>query len=462
MLSIKSDIFRAYDIRGVVDQDFDLEWVEILGKACGTYFLQNGYKQAVVAHDCRHSSPKYQAYLIQGILSTGVDVTYINMVPTPVFYFAVKTLKRKAGVMITASHNPPEFNGFKIWAGDNTIHTNEIEKIYKIMKDQIFAQGQGVASELNIVPRYLQELSSQSFLQNPVRVVVDGGNGSAGMICVALLKKIGAEVIPLYCEPDPDFPNHHPDPTVEENIKDLQAAVRAQNAHLGVGLDGDGDRIGVVDEKGDIIYGDQLLAIFARDVLKNNSDASDALVIGEVKCSHLLFKDIDQYGGMPLMWKAGHSLIKSKMKETGAILAGEMSGHIFFADRYFGFDDAIYAAQRLLEIISKNMHKPISSYLQDWPITYNTPEIRISCLDSKKFKIVEKASKFFQNYYKDQYDIINVDGIRIDFGDGWGLLRASNTQPVLVLRFEAQTPKRLNEIRTIFEQPIQEWIAQDS
>ncbi len=457
MKPVKPEVFRAYDIRGIVDQDFDPEWVETLGRACGTYFLEHGYEHAVVGRDCRHSSPEYQKSLIDGLLSTGVDVVYLPMVPTPAFYFAVKHLQRRAGVMITASHNPPQFNGFKVWAGDNTIHTEEIQRIYRIMESGKFEQGRGVASELDILPIYLQELSSQSQARNNIKVVVDGGNGTAGEVCTELLSRIGAEIIPLYCEPDPDFPNHHPDPTVAENIRDLQEKVKSENAHLGIGLDGDGDRIGVVDENGNILYGDQLLAIYARDLLAHSPGA---VVVGEVKCTHLLFKDIENHGGQPIMWKTGHSLIKSEMKQREALLAGEMSGHMFFADRYYGFDDAIYAALRLVEILSKQPDKPLGNYLQDWPQTFNTPEIRMECPDEIKFQVLEKAREYFISRAPRDAEVVDVDGIRINFSDGWGLLRASNTQPVLVLRFEAQSRERLEEIRSFFEEPLQQWIEE--
>jgi len=457
MKPVKSDVFRAYDIRGVVDQDFDPEWVETLGKACGTYFQQHGYSQAVVGRDCRHSSPEYQQRMIQGLLSTGVDVVYLPMIPTPVFYFAIKHLERQAGVMITASHNPPEFNGFKVWAGNNTIHTDEIQKIYQIMESGRFEQGEGIASELDILPIYQEELSSQIQMSDQIKVVVDGGNGTAGEVCSQLLERIGAETVPLYCDPDPDFPNHHPDPTVSENIRDLQEKVKTENAHAGIGLDGDGDRIGVVDEKGDILYGDQLLAIYARDLLSQNPGS---IVVGEVKCTHLLFQDIEKHNGVPLMWKTGHSLIKAEMKQRGALLAGEMSGHMFFADRYYGFDDAIYAAMRLVEIMSKDPGKPLSSYLDDWPQTVNTPEIRMDCPDEIKFQLLEKAKEYFRTRAPQDSEVVDVDGVRINFSDGWGLLRASNTQPVLVLRFEAQSRERLEEIRSFFQDPLQEWIEQ--
>jgi phosphomannomutase / phosphoglucomutase len=453
MKEINREIFRAYDIRGVVDKDFDPEWVETLGRACGTYFAGLGINQAVVGHDCRHSSPEYQARIVRGLQSTGVDVIFLNMVATPLFYFAVKKLGKKAGVMVTASHNPPDFNGFKVWAGDSTIHSQEIQNIYEIMVKGNFAVGKGVSSELDIEPEYLAFLKDQGPIAGPVRVVVDGGNGAAGLICAQALENAGAEVIPIYCEPDGNFPNHHPDPTVMKNNADLVATVIKEKAQLGIGLDGDGDRIGVVDEKGQMIYGDQLLAIYARDVLKNKPGSS---VIGEVKCSHLLFNDIEKHGGRPIMWKTGHSLIKAKMKEENAPLAGEMSGHMFFADRYYGFDDAIYSAQRLVEIVATKKNTLISQYLDDWPKTFNTPELRMECPEKIKFKVVEKAQEFF----RESYNIVDVDGVRITFEDGWALLRASNTQPVLVLRFEAESEARLIEFRKIIENPLKKWIKE--
>ncbi len=454
MKEIKKDVFRAYDIRGVVDKDFDEEWVEVLGKACGTYFQDKGYKKCVVGRDCRHSSPAYQKAMIKGLTSTGMDVIALPMVPTPIFYFSVKHLKLSAGVMITASHNPPEFNGFKVWAGMDTIHTTEIEHLYDIMKKGDFKKGSGFVSEFNPIPVYLDEVANGIEIKNQVKVVVDGGNGTSGNIAKKLFEKLGCEVYCLYCEPDPNFPNHHPDPTVLENIKDLRQKVVEIRAHVGVGFDGDGDRIGVVDEGGNILYGDQVLAIFAREVLKQNPGAK---IIGEVKCSHLLYRDIEKHGGIPIMWKTGHSLIKAKMREENALLAGEMSGHMFFADRYYGYDDAMYAAARLLEIISKQPEKKLSTYLEDWPKTYNTPEIRMECPDNIKFEVVEKAKEYFKTHAQGG-EVIDVDGIRINFKDGWGLIRASNTQPVLVLRFEAESKERLKEIREFFEKPLKEWI----
>jgi len=454
MKPVNREIFRAYDIRGIVDKDFDEEWVETLGRACGTYFRAKGYNQAVVGHDCRHSSPGYQAAMLRGLTATGVDVVYLDMVATPLFYFACKKLGKKAGVMITASHNPPEFNGFKVWAGESTIHSEEIQEVWRIMDKGEFATGDGVASRHDIEPSYLADLAAQITLPRPVKVVLDGGNGAGGLVCAELLRRIGAEVVEQYTEPDGDFPNHHPDPIVPKYMGDLIARVTAEGAELGIGLDGDGDRIGVVDEKGEMIFGDQLLAIYSRDLLTRHPGAT---VIGEVKCTHLMYKDIEEHGGHPVMNATGHSLIKARMHDTGALLAGEMSGHMFFADRYYGFDDAHYAAMRIVDIAARS-EAPVSAMLADWPKTYNTPEIRQDCPDAIKFKVVERAQEFF----KKDYDVIDVDGVRIVFPDGWGLLRASNTQPVLVLRFEAESPERLKEIRAVIETPLAAWVKEMS
>jgi phosphomannomutase / phosphoglucomutase len=452
MKAIHPGVFRAYDVRGIVDTDFDPEWVERLGRALGAYFKAKGDGRAVIGHDCRHSSPEYHDRLIAGVTACGVDVISIGMVPSGVFYFAVKTLGCHAGVVVTASHNPAEFNGFKIWQGESTIHSGEIQEVYRLMQAGKFATGKGLVSFHDIKPAYIEAIAAQIRLSKPITVVVDGGNGAGGLICAEALEKIGAKVVPLYCEPDGAFPNHHPDPVVEENVRDLCARVKAEKAACGVGLDGDGDRLGVVDETGRLMYGDALLAIYARGILAKNPGAT---VIGEVKCSHLMYKDITDHGGTAVMGKTGHSLIKAKMKETGALLAGEMSGHMFFADRYFGFDDAIYAAARFLEVLDAAGETPASRLLADWPQTFNTPEIRLDCPEEIKFEVVRRA----QDYFRAKYDLIDVDGARVVFPDGWGLVRASNTQPVLVLRFEAQSEKRLAEIREAMETPLKEIIA---
>lgn len=452
MKPITSDVFRAYDIRGLVDVDFDPEWVELLGRACGAFFSSQGHTQAVLGHDCRRSSPEYQARLAVGLAAAGLDVICLGMVPVPAFYFAIKSLARQAGVFVTASHNPPEYNGFKIWSGESTIHTDAVLLIRDLMAASGFQEASGIVCEHDVKPAYVEHLVGQAVLARPVKVVVDGGNGAGGLLCAEVLRQAGATVIPLFCEPDGRFPNHHPDPVIPENCTALAAKVVAEGADFGVGLDGDADRLGVVDETGRLMYGDQILAIFARSVLATHPGQP---IIGEVKCSHLLYRDIAAHGGVPIMAAAGHSLIKARMRETGAVLGGEMSGHMFFADRYFGFDDGIYAALRLTEIVAAAT-APLSRLLADWPATVNTPEIRLDCPEAIKFAIVDKAKAFF----RDRFDMVEVDGLRLTFPDGWGLLRASNTQPALVLRFEAETPKRLQEIRELIETPVHTWIAE--
>jgi phosphomannomutase/phosphoglucomutase len=450
-MEINKEIFRAYDIRGIVNKDFDENWVEKLGRACGTWFTKHGWKRAVIGHDCRHSSAAYQAAIARGLNASGIDVVYLDLVPTPTFYFAVGHLNMHAGIMITASHNPPEFNGFKIWGGETTIHSGDIQEIYNIMKSGNFSEGTGLCSHHDIIPTYIKTLLSGVKIKRPVKVVVDGGNGAGGLIACELLEQAGAEVIPLYCEPDGDFPNHHPDPVVEENITDLKKAVVSHGAEAGIGLDGDADRIGAVDETGHLMPGDRLLAIYAREMLARRNDE---IVIADVKCSHLLFEDIKKHGGRPLMAVTGHSIMKSKMLETGAPLGGEISGHIFFKDRFFGFDDGIYAALRLVEILSST-RTPLSQMLADWPETFYTPEIRIDCPEELKFKVVEAALA----YFKKHYEVISIDGARILVPGGWALIRASNTQAALTLRFESETESGLEKIRKIVETPLKEWIS---
>ncbi len=451
MKQICKGVFRAYDIRGVVDVDFDEEWVERLGRALGTYLLQRGIGSAVVGHDCRHSSPVYHAALTRGMLYTGVDVVSVGMVPTPVLYFAVKHLARQGGVMVTASHNPPEYNGFKVWAGATTIHTSEIDRVFTIMESGDFAKGQGMGCEVDIIPAYIEAAAKDIILVKPLKVVLDGGNGAGGIVCAELLRRIGAEVVELYCEPDGSFPNHHPDPVVEKNMAGLKTRVAQEQAHCGIGLDGDADRLGVVDEAGRLLFGDELLAMYARETLRQ---FPGALIMGDVKCSDRLFEDIELHGGRSLMWITGHSVMKAKMLEADAKLAGEMSGHMFFNDRWYGFDDAIYGAARFLELAAAS-EMPVSG-MPGWPPSFSTPELHIDCPDAVKFAVVQKA----QAYFAQQYTVSVVDGVRLIFDDGWGLVRASNTQPVLVLRFEARTQERLQEIRSLVERHVHAWIGE--
>ena len=360
----------------------------------------------------------------------GIDVVNIGVVPTPVLYFAAERWGIKSGVMITASHNPAEFNGFKILRGDGSLYGKDILELHTIiMAGGLYIDGNGTMTEKDATREYIDYVSSNIKLERPVRFAVDGGNGTAGIAAPAIFKKLGCTPVELYMQPDGTFPNHHPDPTIEKNLADMKAAVVDGGLELGIGFDGDTDRLGVLDDKGRIIWGDNLLAIYSRDVLSENPGSS---IIFEVKCSQGLEEDILKHGGRPIMWKTGHSLIKKKMKEEGALLAGEMSGHQFFADRYFGFDDAIYAACRLLEIVSRS-DLSLSEICQSLPQYVNTPEIRVDCDDERKFDIVREI----RDYFKKTKDVVDIDGARVRFDKGWGLIRASNTQPVLVLRFEA-------------------------
>ncbi len=448
--SAAARIFRAYDIRGVVGRDFDADWVEELGRACGAYFLARGQKRAVVGRDCRLTSPGFQERLVAGLCSTGVDTLYLGMVPTPVCYFAIRHLGYEAGVMITASHNPSEYNGFKVWSGRSTIHSEEVQKIARLMHSREYPSGQGLACAHDIVPSYLDTVSRLVALDRPVKVVLDGGNGAAGLVARDLLTRAGAEVIELFCEPDGRFPNHHPDPVEEKNLGALKARVLETGAACGIGLDGDGDRIGVVDEQARVVHGDRLLAIFARQVL---AERPGAAIIGDVKCSHLMFNDIKSHGGRAIMSATGHSLIKDRLLRENAALAGEMSGHMFFADRYYGFDDAPYAALRLVEILSR-ADEPLSAMPGGWPSTFVTPELRVDCPEEIKFQVAARAREEFAKTHTLEGD----DGARLVFPDGWALVRASNTQPALVLRFEAESEARLAEIRALVEIPLAKWV----
>lgn len=453
MKDIAPHVFRAYDIRGLVDIDFDPEWVERLGRACGALFRSEGRTRCCVARDARLSSESYRDALVSGLRATGIDVADIGMVPSPLLYFAVHHLETAAGVMITASHNPSAYNGFKIWSGASTLSPQNIQRVREYMLGNDFPSGSGSLTVNDVVPAYMDAVCGRVRLSRPLKVVVDGGNGAGGEICVSLLRRLGAEVIPLYCEPDGRFPNHHPDPVKAENMGDLMAAVKDAGADIGIGLDGDADRIGAVDEKGRLLYGDELVALYSREIL---SRKPGSIIIADVKSSYRLFDDIEKHGGVPEMYATGHSLMKARLLESGAAMAGEMSGHMFFMDRWFGFDDAIYSAARLLELLAAS-ETPLSA-MPGWAKTAITPEIQIPCPDGAKFAVVEKAREFFRS----RYTVLEIDGARLVFPDGWGLVRASNTQPVLVLRFEAADEKRLDEIRRIVEEPLRAWIAEFS
>jgi phosphomannomutase/phosphoglucomutase len=444
---MNQNIFREYDIRGVVGSDLTEETVRLLAAAIGTYFKVNGAKRVSIGFDARESSPVFAGIFCQVFNSSGLDVLDIGLVPTPILYFSLFSEEVDAGVMITGSHNPAEFNGFKLCLGKNTLHGKQIQEIKDIALAGDFAAGHGTVEKKDILPRYTEFVKENIELGNKkIKVVVDSGNGVGGIVGVPLFKELGCEVIDIFTEPDSSFPNHHPDPTVAENLQSAVETLRTNGADLAIAFDGDGDRIGVVDENGKIIWGDELMVIFARSILEKQPAAE---FIAEVKCSQRLFDDIEKKGGRITMWKVGHSLIKARMQETGAVLAGEMSGHIFFGDRFFGFDDAIYAGARLLEILS-NTDKSISELIEDLPPVFNTPEIRLECPDEKKFEIVRTLTRKFS----ETHSVIDIDGARILFEKGWGLVRASNTQPALVLRFEAQTRKDLNEIRKSIESEV--------
>jgi phosphomannomutase/phosphoglucomutase len=452
-MELKRDIFRQYDIRGIVDRDLTPDSVELLGRGIGTHFRQNDCREVAVGRDGRLSSPLFAECLARGLRSTGCNVTHLGTVPTPLLYFAIYYKKYEAGVMITGSHNPPEYNGFKMMVGTETLYGDTIQDLFTLIQKGDFAEDRGEERTYDIVPEYedyvLQNITLDG--DRKPKIVIDAGNGTAGVIAVPLFKKMGCEVFDLYCEVDGNFPNHHPDPTLPEALEDLIRRVDKENADLGIAYDGDGDRIGVIDDKGQIIWGDKLMILFARDVLAKHPGAA---IISEVKASKILYEEIDRLGGRPIMWKTGHSLIKKKIKEEKALLAGEMSGHIFFADRFFGFDDAIYASARLLEIVTRS-EQSLSQLLSDLPITYNTPEIRVYASDQVKFTIVEEVKKELAH----KYPIIDIDGVRAIYPNGWALVRPSNTQEVLVLRFEADTVEALQAIRKEVEGMIERVIA---
>jgi phosphomannomutase/phosphoglucomutase len=448
---MNAHIFREYDIRGLVDKDLTVEVVELLGKGLGTVVRRKGGRSIVVGRDCRESSTRFRDALCRGLTSTGLNVLDVGVVPTPLTYFAANTLPVDGLAMITGSHNPPEYNGFKIGAGKTTFHGHEIQALRKLIEARDFekAPTPGVVSPFDIhTPYYHFVRQTVKVGRKGMKIVIDAGNGTGGAVAVPLFESMGFEVVPLFCEMDATFPNHHPDPTVVENMQDLIAAVKREKAEVGIAYDGDSDRIGVVDDQGNILWGDQIMILFSRYVLKESPGAA---IVGEVKCSYTMYDDIAKHGGKPVMWKAGHSLIKAKMKEEHAELAGEMSGHIFFKNRYFGFDDAIYSSARLLEILTHEKAK-LSGLLGDVPKTYASPELRVDTVEEKKFEIVKRATETLR---KAGHSLVDVDGVRVTFPDGWGLIRASNTQPILVLRFEAKTAERLEEIRQLIEGTVE-------
>jgi phosphomannomutase/phosphoglucomutase len=440
---LKPTIFREYDIRGIADQELLSADIVDLGRALGTLLRQKRGPNVSLARDCRLSSPRLHDALLQGLIHAGCNVTDLGVVPTPLLYFSAVHLKADGGIMITGSHNPAEFNGFKTVCGPGTIYGEEIQQVRRIIETQAFSTGRGSHRDYDIADEYLDQVAGQFRWDRRIQVVVDAGNGTGGPVMHRLLERLNCDAGELFFEMDGRFPNHHPDPTVPDNLAQLRAGVLARKADLGIAFDGDADRIGAIDETGEVIYGDMLMLIYGREILTRKPGAK---FIGEVKCSQVMYDELARLGGRPIMYKTGHSLIKAKMKEEHAELAGEMSGHMFFADRYLGFDDALYAACRLMEIVALS-GKPLSAQLQGVPKTVATPEIRIDCPDETKFGVVERVAAHF----KQTHDVIDVDGARVLFSGGWGLLRASNTQPVLVMRFEATSQELLDTYRNEME-----------
>ena len=441
---IAPGIFREYDIRGIAGKDILEEDVVSIGKAYGSLLNKQNKKIVSVGRDCRQTSEKFSQLLIQGIISTGCDVIDIGTCPTPVLYFSIHHLNLEGGAMVTASHNPPEYNGFKLLSGTDSIHSQGLQDIRIIVENKEFVQGNGKVIQKEIIAPYKEYILNNINIKHPLKIGIDAGNGTGGITALPVLKHLGCEVYDIYCDMDGTFPNHEADPTQKKNLIDLIKLVKEKNLDLGVGYDGDGDRIGVVDKNGEVIYGDQLMVIYAREILERNPGST---FISEVKCSMVMYDDIKNHGGNAIMWRTGHSLIKKKMKEENAALAGEMSGHMFFKDRFLGFDDALYATCRLLEIMA-DTGMGVDELIADLPKTFTTPELRVDCADDIKFDVVQKI---VAHYKAKQQDLIDIDGLRALYDDGWGLVRASNTQPALVLRFEALTAKRLDEIRNEIE-----------
>ncbi|PHN28174.1 phosphoglucomutase [Pseudomonas sp. ICMP 460] len=436
-------IFRAYDIRGVVPKTLTAETAYWIGRAIGSQSLAQGEPNVSVGRDGRLSGPELVEQLIQGLADSGCHVSDVGLVPTPALYYAANVLAGKSGVMLTGSHNPSDYNGFKIVIAGDTLANEQIQALHTRLKTNDLTTGEGSITKVDILQRYSDEITGDVKLARRLKVVVDCGNGAAGVIAPQLLEALNCEVIPLFCDVDGNFPNHHPDPGKPENLVDLIAKVKETGADVGLAFDGDGDRVGVVTETGEIVFPDRLLMLFARDVVARNPGAE---IIFDVKCTRRLTPLIKEYGGRPLMWKTGHSLIKKKMKETGALLAGEMSGHVFFKERWFGFDDGIYSAARLLEILSKEK-STCDALFQTFPNDISTPEINIHVTEESKFSIIDALH---DAQWGEGANLTTIDGVRVDYAKGWGLVRASNTTPVLVLRFEADTEAELQRIKDVF------------
>jgi phosphomannomutase / phosphoglucomutase len=465
-MQVPSHIFREYDIRGVADRDLKTEIARGIGRGFATMLGSSAAARSgaaapglrvAVGRDCRTSSDRLFAALTEGLTAAGANVVDIGIGPTPMLYAAVHALSTDGGVMITGSHNPGDENGFKMMRGKASFFGSDIQALRKVIEEERYAppaSPAGAVERMDFDGRYVDMVTSGIRLaRTDLRFVLDAGNGAGGPLGLASMRKLGLSPDPLYCEMDGRFPNHHPDPTVPHNLDSLVARVRDTGARVGLAYDGDADRLGAVDANGDIVWGDKLMILFSRALL---ADKPGAAILGEVKCSQTLYDDIAKHGGRPILWKTGHSLIKTKMKEEGALLAGEMSGHLFFADRYYGFDDAIYASLRLLEILARDP-RSLGEMLADVPRTFATPEIRVDCPDAVKFDVVAAVRS---HYRAAGMPVVDIDGARVSFGTerepAWGLVRASNTGPVLVMRFEAATPERRDAIRAEVEQVVGE------
>ena len=445
-------IFRQYDIRGIAEQDLTDDAVRLIGQAIAAYLVRVRHVEKpklVLGRDIRPSSERIRAALVNALRVSGVSIVDVGIVTTPICYFSITSLDTTGGVMITGSHNPPEYNGLKIIIGRSAIFGEGIQELKHIIEAKSFVTGKSTLEAAETISAYRAHLKKSFQFRRSLKVVVDSGNGTAGLIAPHVVRDLGHDVIELFSEPDSRFPHHHPDPTVVENLEDAIRKVRETKADVALAFDGDADRIGVVDHEGSIVWGDKLLILFSRAILKEHPGAT---FVADVKCSDLFFEDVKQHGGRAIMWKTGHSLIKQKLFEEKALLAGEMSGHMFFADRYYGYDDGLYAGLRVLEIMDQS-GKHLPELLEDVPKTYATPEIRVACPDEEKFEVVRRTTDYFDG----RYPTTLIDGVRINFGDGWGLVRASNTQPVLVTRFEARSQKRLEQIRSLVEGKINDF-----
>jgi len=449
MQTVSKSIFKAYDIRGIINEDLTIETVVLIGKAIGSESIERGERGIVVGRDGRTSGPDLMNALVEGIKSTGCHVVKIGMIPTPVLYYATYSKGASSGVMITGSHNPPNYNGFKMMIAGETLSGERILNLYERINNQNFHQGQGTSTTIDIQEDYLNRVTSDVSIKRPLKIVVDCGNGVAGHLAPKLFEALGCEVIKLFCHIDGSFPNHHPDPSKLENLNNLIAEIKAEKADLGLAFDGDGDRLGVIDEKGNVIWADRQMILFSRDVIHRNPGAK---IVFDVKCSSLLSKDISNQGGRPILSRTGHSFIKAKIKEESALLGGEMSGHIFFKERWYGFDDALYAGARLIEILSSR-NESCSEIFSELPDSFNTPEINIHFdKQGDQFDAMEKL-KNTANF--NEGVLTTIDGIRLDYEDCWGLVRPSNTTPCLVLRFEAETEASLKRIIEEFR----EWLV---